>query len=152
MPRIPAKYLKLGATGLVLIALNEAYRGNAYLDTVGVPTIGYGETKDVKMGDKITPERALSRLLVSADDEHGRGMRKCLGDVPLHQYEHDAYLSFTYNIGVSGFCRSETLKRLKEGKYEEACHAMMGWKKPPEIIGRREREVEACLHGGNDEL
>lgn len=145
MERIPAKWLKMGAAGIIALALAEGYRGNAYLDTVGVPTIGFGETKNVHMGDKITPERALSHLLVSVDDWHGTGMRTCLGNVTLYQYEHDALLSFTYNIGVAGFCRSETLKFLKKGEYENACNAMMGWLRPPEIRGRREKEVQMCL-------
>lgn len=143
--RIPVKFIKMSAAGLVALALAEGYRTDAYLDIVGVPTIGYGETSGVKLGQKTTPERALVQLLKSADDKHATGMKKCMGDIVLHQYEYDAYLNFTYNIGVAGFCRSNTLKLLKQSKYTEACHAMMGWVKPKRLRSRREREVQMCL-------
>lgn len=148
MKPISVKHLKMGAAGLIALALAEGLRLGAYYDSVGVPTIGYGETKNVKMGDKTTPEKALVRLLVSADDEHGRGMRKCIGDeIEMTQVEHDWHLHFTYNIGVAGYCRSNTLKLLKEGNHEGACRAMAGWMKPPEIRGRRELEIAGCLKG-----
>lgn len=155
MPKIPVKFLKLGAAGLITLALAEGLRTDAYLDTVGVPTIGYGETESVKLGDKTTPTKALVKLLKSADEKHGEGIKKCIGDnVEMYQREFDWHLNFGYNIGVAGYCRSETLKRLKEGKHEEACKAMGGWMRPLEIKGRREKEIAGCLaaikEGEND--
>lgn len=146
MPKISVKFLRMSALGLVLLAGAEGLRTNAYFDTVGVPTIGYGETKNVKIGDKTTPDKALVRLLKSADTEHGDGIRRCIGDeVTMFQKEFDWHLHFGYNIGVSGYCRSETLKQLKAGNHEGACRAMAGWMKPPEIRGRREKEIAGCL-------
>lgn len=146
MPKIPVKYLTMGAAGIIMLVASEGIKTNAYLDTVGVPTIGVGETKNVKMGDKTTVEKALVRLLVSVDDEHGRGIKKCIGDeVKMYQKEYDWHLHFAYNVGVSGYCRSNTLKLLKAGKDEEACKAMAGWMIPPEIRGRREKEIAGCL-------
>lgn len=146
MPKIPAKFLRMGAAGIIMLVVSEGIRTNAYLDTVGVPTIGVGETKNVKMGDKTTVEKALVRLLKSVDDEHGRGIQRCIGDdVEMYQKEYDWHLHFAYNVGVSGYCRSNTLKKLKAGDHEGACRAMAGWMKPPEIRGRREKEIAGCL-------
>lgn len=143
--KIPIKYLKMSGIGLVSLVLVEGYRGDAYLDVVGVPTIGVGETLGVKLGDKTTPEKALQQLIKSTD-AHGKGMEKCLNpDVKLEQHQYDAFLSFTYNIGVAGFCRSETRRLINEGKIDEACRAMMGWLKPKSLKGRREKEVKQCL-------
>lgn len=143
--KIPIKYLKMSGLGLVSLALVEGYRTDAYLDIVGVPTIGFGETQGVKLGDKTSPEKALKQLIKSTDT-HGVGMESCLNkDVKLEQHQYDAFLSFTYNIGVAGFCRSETRRLINEGKIEEACHAMMGWLKPKSLRGRREKEVKMCL-------
>ena len=50
-------------TGLVLIKNFEGLRLTAYKCPAGVPTIGYGHTKNVKMGDVITLEQANSYLL-----------------------------------------------------------------------------------------
>ena len=47
--------LAVSAAALVAIATHEGYRGEAYEDAAGIPTIGYGETAGVKMGDKTTP-------------------------------------------------------------------------------------------------
>ena len=146
MPKIPVKFIKLGAAGLVMLAASEGLRTSAYFDTVGVPTLGYGETENVKIGDKTTPEKALVRLLYSAEDKHAVGMKKCIGDsVEMYQKEYDWHVHFGYNIGVAGYCRSETLKLLKQGKKKEACLAMAGWMIPPEIRGRREKEIAGCL-------
>lgn len=60
--------LAVSAAALVGIATHEGYRGEAYRDAAGIPTIGYGETAGVKMGDKITPERALVQLLESTEN------------------------------------------------------------------------------------
>jgi lysozyme len=73
--------LAVSAVALVGIAGYENYRSNAYRDTGGIPTIGYGETKGVKMGQKTTPERALVQLLKSAE-AHADEIRQCI-KVPL---------------------------------------------------------------------
>ena len=65
--RIGIGALAVSATALVSIALNEGYRGEAYKDAVGVPTVGYGETKGVTMKSRTTPDRALVQLLSSAN-------------------------------------------------------------------------------------
>ena len=78
-------------------------------------TIGFGETKNVKLGQTITPERALVRLLESADKEHGEKIKRCMKpEVRMYQKEYDWHLSFAYNIGVHGYCTSNTLRLLNE--------------------------------------
>lgn len=146
MPRIPIKWLKLSAAGLIALAIHEGYRSNAYLDTVGIWTVGFGETKNVTKDTKTTPERALVHMLNRIERDFTPEVKECMGDgITLHQYEFDAYVGFSYNIGTSGFCNSTTLKYLKQGKYEEACNAMMLWTKNKELIGRRKEEVQMCL-------
>ena len=68
MKRSPVAMLALAASTLVGIAVHEGYRGEAYIPVPGdVPTIGYGSTKGVKMGDRTTPVRSLQRLLDEVD-------------------------------------------------------------------------------------
>lgn len=139
--------LIISASTLVGIAVHEGYVGKTYLDAVGVPTIGFGETKGVKPGQTTTPERALVQLLKSAD-EHAKGMAACI-KVPLHQYEYDAYLSFTYNVGVGAFCRSTLNKKLNAGDYEGACAELLKWDKAggkvlPGLTKRRQEEFKTC--------
>ena len=83
----------------------------AYQDTVGVWTIGYGHTKGVKRGDKITAataEQYLRQDLALFETAAGkvRGIRT--------QGQFDAVVDFMYNCGVGNF-NSSTLKKYIEG-------------------------------------
>ena len=58
--------LVLSAAGLIGIAAHEGYTDRAIPDPVkgaAVPTIGFGSTGGVKMGDTTTPPAALRRAL-----------------------------------------------------------------------------------------
>lgn len=146
--RVAAATLVGSSIALATIAFFEGYRENAYRDPVGIPTIGYGETKGVKMGDKTTPKKAMEQLVISAD-EHGQGMARCI-KVPISQNEYDAYLSFTYNVGVGSFCRSTLVKKLNAQDYEGACKELLNWNKAggrvlPGLVKRRKEEYDLCL-------
>jgi lysozyme len=150
--RIKARALKLSALGLVAITAYEVFVGFTYKDSVGVPTIGYGTTVGVKMGDKITPERALARLNQDIDNIYAAGVQKCVNNVPLYQHEFDSFVSLTYNIGVSGFCNSTIVKRLKQKPpdYAGACEAIKMWNKAggkvvQGLVARREKEYRTCI-------
>lgn len=139
--------LVISASTLVGIAIHEGYVGKTYLDAVGVPTIGFGETKGVKPGQTTTPTRALVQLLKSSE-EHAAGMEACI-TVPLHQHEYDAYLSFTYNVGVGAFCRSTLNRKLNAGDYAGACAELLKWDKAggrvlPGLTKRRQDEFKIC--------
>jgi len=141
--------LILSAATLVGIAVHEQYVPEAYIPVPGdVPTIGFGTTEDVKMGDKISVERALVKLLVDAD-RFANAVKEC-APVPMYQYEFDAYVSLAYNIGTGAFCRSTLVKYLKEMKYEEACKEILRWDKfqGKPLRGltiRREYEYNTCI-------
>lgn len=140
--------LVVSASCLVGIATHEAYRGTAYLDSGKVATLGYGETKGVKMGDKTTPDRALVQLLASVN-EHADGIRECI-TVPLYPHEFEAYSSFAFNVGVGAFCQSTLIKLLNESRYDEACKQILRWNKVngKVIRGltiRRESEYRTCI-------
>ena len=141
--------LVLSATSLVGIAVNESFRDTAYVPVAGdVQTIGFGTTEDVQPGDKITVERALIRLLADAG-KFEQAVKDC-APVPLFQYEYDAYVSLTYNIGAGAFCGSTLAKYLNDGRYEEACKQILRWDhfQGAPLRGltiRREREYKMCI-------
>jgi lysozyme len=148
-PRLQIAALSLSATALVGIALHEGYRSEAYEPVKGdVPTIGFGTTEGVEMGDRITPERALVRLLQDAN-KFEKAVRRC-APVPMHQYEFDAYVSLTYNIGEGAFCKSTLAKLLNQQRYAEACQQILRWDrfKGRPLSGltkRRQQEYQQCL-------
>lgn len=139
--------LAVSAACLVAIATHEGYRGEAYKDAVGVPTVGYGETRGVTMKSKTTPERALVQLLASAN-KHADDIRQCIA-VPLYQHEFDAYVSLAYNIGASNFCHSTLVKKLNARDYTGACTEIRRWNKAggkvlAGLTKRRESEYRMC--------
>lgn len=149
MSRILAASLSLSGAALIGIALHEGYRGEAYEPVKGdVPTIGFGTTEGVRMGDKITPERALVRLLQDANKfEHA--VRDC-SPVPMYQHEFDAYVSLTYNIGAGAYCKSTLVRKLKAGDYAGACREILRWnrfrgRELPGLTKRRHEEYKKCL-------
>lgn len=145
--RITVASICVSAACLAGIAGYEGYRGEAYKDSVGVPTIGYGETAGVEMGEKTTPERALVQLL-SSTEKYASAIRQCI-HVPLYQHEFDAYVSLSYNIGAGAFCKSTLVKKLNQGDFAGACNEIRRWNKAggkvlPGLVKRREAEYRMC--------
>lgn len=127
--RVSIVALSLSAAGLVSIALREGYTDEAIIPTKGdVPTMGFGSTTGVKMGDRITPPRALARAASELDTVYEAAVKRCV-KVPLHQAEYDVYVSMAYNIGVAGFCGSTIVKRANALDYAGACNAILMWNK-----------------------
>lgn len=124
--RIAVAALSLSAAGLVSIALHEGYTDRAVQPLPGdKPTIGFGTTDGVKMGDRITPPQALVRALADVQKFEG-ALKQCVR-VPMHQHEYDAFLSFSYNVGSSAFCNSTMARKLNAGDYPGACAEFSRW-------------------------
>lgn len=151
--------LVLSAAALVGLAVDEGYTGKAIPDPVkgkAVPTIGFGTTGGVHMGDTTTPVQALQRKFSDVQMFEG-AVKRCV-QVPLHQYEYDAFINLSYNIGPAAFCSSSIVKRLNAGDYTGACNAILMWKKVgdvdcsapgntscPGLWARRQRLQRQCL-------
>ncbi|YP_001294626.1 endolysin [Pseudomonas phage PA11] len=107
---------------------HEGLRLVAYLDSVGVWTIGYGDTgPDVVKGLTITKEEAEKRLrkrLVEFE-----GYVNTYVKVPLKQHQFDALVSLVYNIGPANFKTSTLLKKLNAGDYIGAADQFLVWNK-----------------------
>lgn len=145
--RVAATALVASASVLVGVAMHEGYSGTTYKDIGGVNTIGFGETKGVKENQKTDPVRALVQLEKSLD-EHAKGMINCI-HVPISQGEYDAYLDFTYNVGVTNFCTSTLNRKLNQRDYDGACKELLKWNKAggkvlPGLVKRRQEEYEKC--------
>ena len=147
----------LAASTLVGIAVHEDYKNEAYIPAPGdVPTIGFGTTAGVRMGDKTTPTRSLVRLLEEVEGIYADGVKKCV-TAPLYQHEYEAYVSLAYNIGVAGFCRKalpgkppNLIDLINAGEYAEACKRIEAFKYGPGrkilpgLVKRRAEERAIC--------
>ena len=140
--------LSLSAAGLVSLLQSEGYTSRAVIPIKGdVPTIGFGSTDGVKMGDTITPQAAVSRALSDVSKFEG-AIKRCV-KVPLTQGEYDAYLSLSYNIGSGAFCGSTLVRKLNAGDYAGACEQVLVWDKAggrrvQGLTARRNREYAQC--------
>jgi lysozyme len=131
------------------IAGFEGFRSNAYIPVPGdVPTIGYGTTNGVKMGDTVTKEKALVLLRNDVSSFEG-SIKRCV-KVPLYQHEYDAYVSLSYNIGAGTFCKSTLVRKLNAGDYTGACAQILRWDKFKGralrgLTNRRRAEYQQCI-------
>lgn len=148
--------LKKGsAAALLAIAVVGGFEGlrlNAYRDVVGVPTICYGETRGVKMGDKAT-KAECDDMLLNGLQEFEAAVLRCTPSIAKAPNERlVAAVSLAYNIGQGAYCKSTVARRFNAGDVRGACDAFLMWNKAggvvwPGLTRRRQAERELCLKG-----
>ena len=141
--------LSLSAAGLLAIADFEGFRPEAYIPVKGdVPTIGFGHTADVKLGQSVTVPEAMS-LLREDVREAEKAVRDCI-KVPLTQGEFDAFTSFAFNVGRKAFCESTLVRKANSGDISGACDELKKWvfvggSKLTGLVNRRDAEWRRCM-------
>lgn len=80
----------------------ESYRGQAYPDVGGVPTIGFGSTrvngKPVQLGDSITKEDAVKQMVADLS-KFAAMVDAAIGGVQINENQRNALISYVYNTG-----------------------------------------------------
>lgn len=140
--------MKPSEAGLALIRQFEGLRLSAYKCPAGVPTIGYGTTKGVRMGQTITRDEA-DRLLLE-DAQRFADHIAALVKVKLSQHQIDALVSFVYNVGPSAFAGSTMLRLINQGLYADASRQFQRWNKAggevlPGLTRRRAAERDLFM-------
>lgn len=124
--------MTISQAGLNQIKKHEGLRLNAYLDVVGVPTIGYGNTfyedgSKVKMGHRVTMGRAESLLRHTVDKIFSAKVNEYVKK-ELNQAQFDALVSFAYNVGTGALRTSTLLKKVNINPCDPAIRAeFMKW-------------------------
>lgn len=124
--------MKTSDQGIALIKEFEGCVLTAYPDpgSGGDPwTIGYGTTKGVVPGMKITQEEA--EALLRDDLEKFEKVVDEEVKVSLNQNQFDALVSFTYNVGPGALQSSTLLKLLNAGNYGAVGVQLLRWNKGP---------------------
>lgn len=135
--------MQISKAGLDLIKQFEGLYLKAYRCPAGVPTIGYGHTAGVAMGQTITQQQA--------DDYLRRDVRQFeravarLVTVPLTQGQFDALVSFAFNLGEGALAQSTLLRLLNAGDHAGAADQFDRWNKAggrvlPGLVRRRAAE------------
>jgi lysozyme len=153
------KYIIIGAIVLLLliskkvsaakiISQFEGLELEAYKDTGGIWTIGYGSTKNpytgviVKEGDKISKEAALDWL--NKDIAQRQMALKKLIKVPVTANQLAALTSLAYNIGLGAFQGSTLLRLLNQkAPVQQVADQFLRWNKvnKVEIKGLTNRRI-----------
>ena len=132
--------------GLGLIQTFEGCKLSAYLCPAGVPTIGYGRTTGVKLGQTITQAQADAWLLEEYDGFERKV--RALVKVPLTANQLGALVSFAYNVGTGALGSSTLLRLLNKGDYAGAALQFARWNKAGGRVLNglpRRRKAEADL-------
>lgn len=130
------------------VAREEGLRTAAYLDSVGVPTICYGETEGVRLGQTKTKQECdalfnarLGAFAMAVD---------AMIEPPMPPETHAAFTSWAYNVGLGAARKSTLVRTANTGDLAAACYELPKWKyagKKPILEKRRMREWELCLNG-----
>jgi len=143
--------MKTSVKGREFIKGFEALRLIAYPDpgTGGKPwTIGWGHTKGVKQGDRITQDQAeqfFSDDLAVYELTVNSAIKR-----PMTQNQFDAMVSLAFNIGGSNFAQSTLVKEFNIGDAQGAADQFPRWKFSggkvmPGLVKRRAAEREVFL-------
>lgn len=147
--------MKISKKGIALIKEFEGFRSNAYIDAVGIWTIGYGTIKvngrPVVKGMTCTEEQAVTWLEEEVNDKIIPWLKANV-KVTLTQGKIDALSSFCYNLGCGALGKSTLLKKLNNGNYDEAANEFTKWVYAggdvlPGLVKRRNKEKQVFLSG-----
>lgn len=131
--RIAVAALALSAAAFVGLVQHEGYSDSAIIPTHGDrPTVGFGSTfhedgSPVKMGDRVTPPRAIikAHAHITKDEQ---AFRDSLPGVALHQAEYDLYVDWVYQYGIARWRSSSMRRHLIAGEYRRACDALLKYR------------------------
>lgn len=132
------------------VAAWEGFRANAYLDAVGIWTIGYGQTRGVREGDTVTREEARADLEETLTRD-GQVLQAFMTREPSQQ-QFDALLSLAYNCGVQRIGESGVMFRFNNGWDRDCADRILWWDKAGGRVlsglhKRREAERAIYLDG-----
>lgn len=139
--------MNIGSAGITLIKDFEKLELVAYMPTPDdVPTIGYGHTKGVKLGDTCTEEQAEAWLLEDLSDAQ-TCVNKRIAGINITQNQFDAAVSLCFNIGCLAFSGSTVLRKLLDGDDSGAAEAFSMWVKQGHktlagLVRRRQAEAD----------
>lgn len=143
--------MKTSTKGKIALAVSEGIVDTAYLDSVGVWTLGIGHTvgagaPDPKryIGKRISIKEIMDIFAIDLGKFEKRV--NSLVKVPLTQNEFDALVHFDFNTG--GLHRSKLLTGINSGKKKEAGQTgFHGWLQPASLKSRRDKERNMFLNG-----
>jgi lysozyme len=136
--------MEINQSGITLLKSFESCKLTAYLDSVGIPTLGWGSVgSDIKLGCTWTQEQADNRLNGRLD-----ALEHELNDnllVSLNENQFSALICLAYNIGFTALLRSRLFSFVNNSDFEAAANQFCQWVHAggvelPGLVRRREAE------------
>lgn len=135
------------ASAISLVAYFEGYVPTVYRDPIGRLAVCYGhDDQTLKLGTTYTRDQCETML---ADDlaKHAEALN-CVKK-PMTDGQKAAFVSFSYNVGVSAFCGSTLVRKANAGDMPGACAELSRWvmaggKTLPGLVNRRAAERALC--------
>jgi lysozyme len=137
--------MRLSPRGSQVLIDREGCELTAYLDSVGVLTVGVGHTSaagppEVVEGMTITMAEAWA-IFARDTDEFEEVVNEAI-TAPMEQHEYDSFVSLAFNLGETQFRDATFVERFNAGaSKDEVTEAILYWNQPPEIIPRRQGEA-----------
>ena len=154
VPHFPVSSMSISSNGVDFIKRKEGFRTNAYQDSVGVWTIGYGTTaaalgREIGRNETVSKAQATQYLLEHLENSYSPAVKRYVKST-VTQGEFDAMVSFTYNLGSGSFKKSTLLKKFNAGDHFGAAMEFLKWdkaggKKLAGLTKRRKEEQEIFL-------
>ena len=116
---------------LNLVKYHEGFSSYAYIDTSGLPVVGYGQSRidgrNVRLGQYITQVQADTAL--EQELYHIQQLVKSYVRVELNPYQLGALTSLVYNAGTRILTNSTLIRKLNAGDYTGAANEFPRWNK-----------------------
>lgn len=140
-----------GVIGLAVPFLTtwEGKRNYAYIPIPGDrPTICYGHTEGVKMGDHKTDAECEALLRVDAAWYYA-DLQRCMTNTDIPVSVQASLLELAFNVGTGNVCKSTALKKANAGSYSAACAELDKWvkalgSKVKGLVNRRNASQAMC--------
>lgn len=141
-----------------------------YLDPAKIPTFCTGHTgPDVFIG-RVAGPGECRKILEEDLRKHAEGVAQCTPEIFQNQQTAAAVVSFTFNVGISAYCKSSAARHFQAGNFRAGCERLGDWRsitvprpRPglkcvkkkgpgwlcelPGLVRRRQAEVRLCLSG-----
>lgn len=141
---------KLNSAGRILIQSFEGLRLEAYQDSVGIWTIGYGAIgPEIKKGLKWTQQQAEDRFDKDVE-RFCQGVEAMTKSVTLSDNQFAALVSFAFNLGLGRLQGSTLLKKVLAKDWTAAKQEFLKWDKAGgQVVAglTRRRRAESDLFG-----
>ncbi len=161
----PPATLRISAEGLALIEQFEGFFAIPYDDPAGHATVGYGHllhfgpvtaadrsatwVAGQRLPGRLTPAEARQLLRQQLAADYEPAVRRL--ELPLTQHQHDALVSFVYNVGTGALASGTGIGRaLRARRWQAAADELLRWDKagnPPKPLAglTRRRQAERAL-------